>query len=325
MAEPTLPHEDTTRRLHVLHSLKILDAHGDARFERVLRMAKRLFRAAITIVDVAGRHEPGPLRQVLDAFEAAWPPASHVPGAGADIFEVQDARLDPRLGHEMIALEALKIRSYLGCAVRAADGSRLGTLCVLDTRPRSFSTEDLELLAELGEMVNEEFVALSLATSDVLTKLANRRGLEQIAAHILPMAKRLKLPLALVQIDLDGFKQVNDSQGHDAGDRLLVAFARQLLKNFRESDVVARSGGDEFCVLMSGAAEADVRLSLARLEALLARAEGGPIRFSAGVAMFDAARHASLAELAREADARMYEAKRGRRAAAVEPRAVPRI
>jgi diguanylate cyclase (GGDEF)-like protein len=323
MAEQTLPHEDT-RRLHALHSLKILDANGDARFERATRMAKRLFRAALTVVDVAGKRPVGPLRQLLDAFEAARPRHVHTPTAGADIFLVEDARLDPRFAHEVITLEALKIRSYAGCAVYGPDGGRLGTFCILDSRPRKFSTEDLELLAELGEMVQEEFVALSLATSDVLTKLANRRGLEQIASHILPMAKRLKLPLALVQIDLDGFKEVNDSYGHDAGDRLLTAFARQLLKNFRESDVVARSGGDEFCVLMSGAAEANVRQSLSRLEASLARADGGRIRFSAGIAMFDAARHMTLADLVREADVQMYEAKRGKRAARTEGRAIPR-
>jgi len=314
MAEQTSPTEET-RRLHALHSLKILDAHHDARFERATRMATRLFRAAITVVDVAGRGETGPLRQVIDAFEAARPRDPHTPSAGADIFEVQDARQDTRFKREMIALEALKIRSYVGCAVYGTDGSRLGTICVLDTKPRKLTTEDLELLAELGEMVKEEFVALSLATSDVLTKLANRRGFEQIAAHILPMAKRLKLPLALVQIDLDGFKEVNDSQGHEAGDRLLTAFARELLKNFRDSDVVARCGGDEFCVLMSGAAEANVRQSLTRLEALLKRADGRPIRFSAGVAMFDAARHSSLADLVRDADTQMYETKRRRRAA----------
>jgi diguanylate cyclase (GGDEF)-like protein len=311
MADHASPTGDT-RRLHALHSLKILDAHHDGRFERATRMAKRLFRAAITVVDVLG-NQTGPLRQVLDAFEAARPRDALTPGAGADIFEVRDARLDPRFAHEMIALEALKIRSYAGCAVYGPDGGRLGTICVLDSKPRTLSTEDLELLAELGEMVKEEFVALSLATSDVLTQLANRRGFEQIASHILPMAKRLGLPLAFVQFDLDGFKEVNDSLGHEAGDRLLTAFARQLLKNFRESDVVARCGGDEFCVLMSGAAEANVRQSLARLETLLAHADGGPIRFSAGVAMFDAARHSTLADLAREADTRMYETKRGKR------------
>ena len=316
MAEQTLPHEDTTRRLHALHSLKILDANGDARFERAKRMATRLFRAALTVVDVAGRNATGPLRQLLDAFEAAWPRGAHAPGAGADIFVVEDTRLDPRFASDMIALEALKIRSYAGCSIHGPDGSRLGALCILDSKPRRFSTEDLELLAELGEMVQEELVALSLATSDVLTKLANRRGLEQIASHILPMAKRLKLPLALVQIDLDGFKEVNDSHGHEAGDRLLTAFARQLLKNFRESDVVARSGGDEFCVLMSGAAEANVRQTLSRLEAMLASAAGGSIRFSAGIAMFDPARHTSLADLVREADLQMYESKRARRAGA---------
>jgi diguanylate cyclase (GGDEF)-like protein len=314
MAEQTLP-PDETRRLHALHSLKIFDAHGDARFERATRMAKRLFGVALAVVDVAGRSEAGALRRLLAAFEAARPRSEGARGAGPDVFQVPDARRDPRFARETAALDELDVRFYAGCAVHAADGSRLATLCVLDIAPRTFSAEDLELLGELAQMVKQELLALSMAASDVLTKIANRRGFEQIAAHILPMARRLKLPLALVQIDLDGLKEVNDSLGHEAGDRLLSAFARQLLKNFRESDVVARCGGDEFCVLLSGASEAEVRLSLARLEALLVRAESQSIRFSAGVAMFDAARHATLADLVHEADTRMYEAKRGKRSA----------
>src|SRR5215470_15682660 len=121
MAEQTLPTEET-RRLHALHSLKMLGADGDARFERVIRMAKRLFRAAITVVDVAGRDKTGTLKQVLDAFEAVRPSAPQRPGAGADILLVEDTRLDPRFTHETIALEALKIRSYAGCAICGPDG-----------------------------------------------------------------------------------------------------------------------------------------------------------------------------------------------------------
>lgn len=301
---------DETKQLQALHSLKVLDIQPEARLERVTAIAKRLFGVPIAVLGLdEGARDAREHAEAIDLFETAR--ARSALGRGAeDVFIVPDARADKRFGYTPIVHEGRNARFYASCAVRAPDGRRMGTLSLIDTAPRSLSSEDVALLRELGSMIDEALRSLSMATSDALTKLANRRGFESIAAHILPMALRLDIPLSLVQLDLDGFKQVNDSRGHAAGDLMLVAFARQLLKSFRESDVVARLGGDEFCVLLSGAREANVFGSIERLEACLGRGPEPAIRFSAGVATLDPLRHAGVDDLLRDADRRMYECKR---------------
>ncbi|HEX6703699.1 MAG TPA: diguanylate cyclase [Albitalea sp.] len=97
----------------------------------------------------------------------------------------------------------------------------------------------------------ERDTLMSLAHTDALTGLPNRRGLDATLARELPHTTPQKL-LALYMIDLDGFKEVNDRFGHDAGDELLVAAARRLQSSLRASDVVARLGGDEFVVTVNG-------------------------------------------------------------------------
>lgn len=299
---------DETKQLQALHSLKVLDIQPEARLERVTAMAKRLFGVPIVVLGLdEGVREAREHAETVDLFEAARARSTHGRGAD-DVFIVPDAGTDQRFGYTPVVHEGRNARFYASCAVRAPDGRRMGTLSLIDTAPRSLSSEDVALFRELGSMVDEALRSLSMATSDELTKLANRRGFESIAAHILPMALRLAIPVSLVQLDLDGFKRVNDSRGHAAGDLMLVSFARQLLKNFRESDVVARLGGDEFCVLMSGAREANVVGCLERLEDCLGRETA--IRFSAGVATLDPRRHAGVDDLLRDADRRMYECKR---------------
>jgi diguanylate cyclase (GGDEF)-like protein len=93
--------------------------------------------------------------------------------------------------------------------------------------------------------------ALSMAATDALTGLPNRRGMNQALAEALPHSSALKLS-AVYLFDLDGFKPVNDEHGHDVGDGLLVAVAERLRAKLRAVDMVARLGGDEFVVLASG-------------------------------------------------------------------------
>jgi diguanylate cyclase (GGDEF)-like protein len=317
MAEPFATGEET-KRLHALQSLKVLDAQPAVRFERITRLAQRVFDVPLAAVRLPAYDGVASAehRALLEAIDQVLDRARH---AGArsktarDVVVVPDLRADSRFKQRMLRLDGRAVRFCAACAIHAPHGSRVGTLYVLDVVPRTLSVSDSQLFAELGGMASAELASLSIATSDPLTLLANRRGFEQIASHILPMAKRLILPVALVHIDLDGFKSINDNQGHAAGDRLLAQFARHLLKNFRESDVVARLGGDEFCVLMSGATEPAVLEALRRLQMRLEQCGPEPVRFSAGLAMFDPARHASVADLLRDADERMYSSKRGKR------------
>jgi diguanylate cyclase (GGDEF)-like protein len=309
-----------TMRLQALHSLKIFDTQSEARFDRVTRMARRLFNVPLAVLRLTDRRDavPGEHGDVIAALEAMRAPHSRDVVIVPDVLADSRLRGDARLAGTAPVVEGIAVRFFAGYPVCAPDGSRLGTLCLIDRVPRTLSAEDKELLNELGAMIDEALRSWSMATSDALTKLANRRGFECIASHLLPIAKRLRLALSLVQIDLDGFKEINDSQGHEAGDRLLVTFAKHLLKNFRQSDVVARLGGDEFCVLMSGTVEEQVRQSLHRLKCRLETVGGGAIRFSAGIATFNAHRHSAIEDLLREADQRMYEIKRRKHSPAPE-------
>jgi diguanylate cyclase (GGDEF)-like protein len=92
---------------------------------------------------------------------------------------------------------------------------------------------------------------VTLAQTDPLTGLANRRGLDEMLAAALPNCTPQKL-LAVYVLDLDGFKQVNDRYGHDTGDEMLVAVGRRLKNSLRTTDVVARVGGDEFVIVVTG-------------------------------------------------------------------------
>ena len=149
-----------------------------------------------------------------------------------------------------------------------------------------------------------------LATSDPLTRLQNRRAFLDAGAFEVDRSKRYGHPLAVVFLDLDDFKQLNDTKGHDAGDTALRATAGALLGVLRSSDRVARMGGDEFAVLLpeigyDAAIDAGQKISIAVNNALR---DFPPVRGSIGVAWFEDAHHTFPAML-KAADELMYEAK----------------
>ncbi len=155
------------------------------------------------------------------------------------------------------------------------------------------------------------------ARTDALTGLLNRRSfLGEIEAR-LSAARRAARPAALVYVDLDNFKAVNDLHGHPAGDRLLRAFAERLRGNARASDLVARLGGDEFALWLddTDAHGAEAKgLGLLELRAAIAShsaAPEKPLGLSIGLAVFDPVAPESVAQLIERADAAMYTAKRG--------------
>jgi len=169
-----------------------------------------------------------------------------------------------------------------------------------------------------GEKEQVEKVALAsswLADHDSLTGLANRRFLERILDENIRLATLEDNSIAVFFVDLDEFKSVNDTYGHDAGDRVLVAVAARLVSVFREWDYVARVGGDEFVVVAPGvkhvasiASMADKVVESFNEPFMIAE---GPVSVSvsAGVAIF--AEHGSTSqELIRRADEAMYLIKR---------------
>jgi diguanylate cyclase (GGDEF)-like protein/PAS domain S-box-containing protein len=153
------------------------------------------------------------------------------------------------------------------------------------------------------------------AFHDALTGLANRALFADRLDHALARTDRLAAPVAVLFVDLDDFKAVNDGSGHTAGDELLVAVADRLRTTLRPSDTIARLGGDEFAVLIEdgvepGRPEAAAQRVLAALAEPFAAADGAAVRITAsvGIALGAAGQH-DAAELLRHADVAMYSAK----------------
>ena len=238
--------------------------------------------------------------------------------AGDEVLIVPDMHDDDRFRNNPLIQTVPNIRFYAGCPLRSANGDHLGTFCLIDNQPRQFSSQDADTLRELVGMVEAELCSATLATTDELTNISNRRGFYAIAGQALAVCRDMRRPATLVVFDLDGFKVINDDLGHEAGDQTLADFARALLKTFRDSDVVARLGGDEFAVLVTGVTGPEVHRALDRLDERVARRNRGyrdkyALRYSAGVVTFDSERHQDLDELLRDADQCMYSHKRAGR------------
>jgi diguanylate cyclase (GGDEF)-like protein len=153
--------------------------------------------------------------------------------------------------------------------------------------------------------------AQETARTDWLTGLPNTRSFLETAAHEIARARRTHSPLTLAYIDLDGFKAVNDTLGHAAGDELLQKIADALRSRLRDVDVIARLGGDEFAVLFPDTSKDEAERAIERLHPAMddvVRAGGWPVRFSIGAVTHTLPPDTD--ELIRQADAAMYEAKR---------------
>ncbi len=173
--------------------------------------------------------------------------------------------------------------------------------------------------SDISERKNHEQQLEHIARYDSLTKLPNRALFGELLAQTLMQTRRRGQHLAVVFIDLDGFKAVNDTHGHDAGDHVLITLAERMKAALRDGDILARLGGDEFVALMADLADVDA--SAPMLNRLLAAAAQtvnfgeAVMRVSAslGVVFYpqasDPAQEIAADQLLRQADQAMYQAK----------------
>lgn len=189
---------------------------------------------------------------------------------GSDQLVVSDARDDPRFSDNPLVTGAPDIRAYVGSVLEPEEGIRLGTLCVIDTRPRTFDADTLEqldalsdavaallvahrdrllLTNELAREVRESVLLREAAQRDPLTGLLNMAGFRARVEEALRAPKGYE---ALALVDVDHFKQVNDRYGHPFGDRYLKLIAEGLEQGLGQNAIVGRIGGDEFAALLTG-------------------------------------------------------------------------
>jgi diguanylate cyclase (GGDEF)-like protein len=191
--------------------------------------------------------------------------------------------------------------------------SLLGTVLVIMAVLGSYVSANARLRIEMEEK-NERLDYL--ASHDPLTSIPNRRTFFEQAHQCLQRSKRSKNPFALVVIDLNDFKQVNDRLGHKVGDAVLLHLARRLSSGFRDTDFIGRLGGDEFGVLLEPVENAGgVDEVMRRFNAVGAgelEVDGDPVsyQFAAGAAMYPRD-GASVLQLYEAADTAMYHSKKG--------------
>lgn len=169
--------------------------------------------------------------------------------------------------------------------------------------------------AVLGGWHEEAEIAIHhQAITDALTGLNNRRGWSEIGQPLVANANRLNQVMVLLMFDIDHFKKINDGFGHDAGDRALQALSVMLLENRRENDVVARVGGEEFCLLLPGCSVESGSVIDQRLREklpVISEQLGFSVNYSSGLALRQPGE--TLERMMMRADRALYEAKeRGR-------------
>ncbi len=208
------------------------------------------------------------------------------------------------------------------------DGEIAGSLNFADIARERFNPKnDTSLLEQLGVVVSiclsnvaahEELKAL--AFKDPLTGLLNRRAMEKALKREFGRAKRYNTPLSLVFIDLDGFKIVNDTYGHDSGDDLLIFVASAFMEFSRGSDVIARFAGDEFVLILPETDPLEAAQFMERMQAYFAEhpvmimEQAIHVRLSFGIASAKDEAIKDTAALIKRADEALYTDKDGKKA-----------
>jgi diguanylate cyclase (GGDEF)-like protein len=226
---------------------------------------------------------------------------------------VVDAERDPRVNAD--ACHRVGARSLVVVPLVHA-GEAAGVLKVYSAKRAAVGDDEARVLALLGNVIGTGLARAELhdtlaehASTDALTGLANRRSWDDQLARALAHAARSSETASIAVCDVDLLKQVNDREGHAAGDALIQDVARCLQRGARAADLLARIGGDEFALLLPGADRDAAAEVLDRLTAELPRGRS----ISVGIAEWDG--RETPAELLARADARMYKRKRQRPAA----------
>jgi diguanylate cyclase (GGDEF)-like protein/PAS domain S-box-containing protein len=214
---------------------------------------------------------------------------------------------------------------WMGAPLKV-EGRVIGVMAVKSyTQETRFDQVDLNLLefvsAQVAQAIERkrmegEIIALSL--NDELTGLYNRRGFTLLAEHQVSLADREKRSVLLYFGDVDDLKTINDSFGHAQGDLALQEVALILKSSFREADILARFGGDEFVVLAVEASQESADILTERIRDILEAHNQAPSRpyrlsLSSGIVRFDPEHPSTISELIAQADARMYAMKQTRK------------
>jgi diguanylate cyclase (GGDEF)-like protein len=310
-----------TQRLKTLREYRILDTDDEAAFNDLASIAAAVCNTPVALVSLVDAD-----RQWFKArigVDVAETPRDMSFCARAilrpdELMEIEDATQDPRFSHNPLVTDNLKIRFYAGAPLLAEDGTAMGTLCVIDQRPRELTPSQRLAMQALSRQtmayMNLRRLASRLAlqsSTDALTGIWNRRAFDLRLQQEWSKHLRRKAPLSMLMLDVDLFKSFNDSFGHPEGDVALASTARIVSQTLRTEDFCARYGGEEFAVLLPELDTEAAFLTAERLRLAVANAvwPHRPITVSIGVSSMVPMGDANPSTLVARADRALYDAK----------------
>lgn len=268
MLSPEIP-RDEARRQQALDDNELLDTPADPYLDTLVRVVREVFAVKTVLVSLID-HDRQWFKARIGLEADQTPRTISFCGhaiLGTQPFIVEDTQSDPRFQDNPLVVNNPHIRFYAGQPLFSKEGVALGTLCLIDPAPHKLTDKQQSLFSDMATLVegylklrkdSEQTAQLRAALSreqrkamlDPLTQLWNRAGLNHFLPKQQQQADDLGLQLGVLFCDLDYFKKVNDSHGHAAGDQVLWETARRISAAVRPQDVVTRSGGEEFVVLL---------------------------------------------------------------------------
>jgi len=297
MKKPDTPADEEVR-LKSLRSLRILDTPPEERFDRVVRMARRMFDvpvAFISLIDADRQWFKASAGIDFGQISRDQSICAHAI-LGDEPFILTDAATDHRFTDGPLVQGDTKARFYASCPLKLPNGSKIGTLCIVDDHTRILEADDLVLLGDLAATVEREFAVMQSAITDELTGIYNRQGFILAAQHSLNLCVRQDLPATLAYLDLSEFKSINENFGHAEGNRVLNDISRLLKTECRPSDIFARLGADQFVSLFINAPRESADGIMQRFRKLLRNSKrsnvmGYDCTFNYGIVEYDFREH----------------------------------
>jgi diguanylate cyclase (GGDEF)-like protein len=276
--------DDEDARLASLRRMHILSTPAEEPFDRITRVAAHAFDVPVVLISIVDADRQWFKSSV--GFAEQQTPRSisfcgHVVHSG-QMMIVEDASQDQRFADNPLVCSESHVRFYAGRPLRNHEGYVVGTLCLIDRKPRSLSRNEAQVLDDLGNWAETVFMArgLSSAMEGVLTELDeakresmidpwlrtwNRSAIMDILSRENDHANREGSELSILMLDVDRFKSINDVYGHPAGDAVLVEVVRTIRNQLRSYDSIGRYGGEEFMVVLPDAGEKEAMKLAERL------------------------------------------------------------
>jgi diguanylate cyclase (GGDEF)-like protein len=314
LTDPKL--QDEPGRLAALHRYEVLDTPREEAFDRITELVRTVLAipiCAVSLVDADRQWFKACAGESLTQTSRDISFCTHTIQE-REAFHVSDTKLDPRFAENPLVTGTPFIRSYLGAPLSAPDGYNVGALCAIDVVPRTYSPDQQQILQSFASLVVDELELRRIAQVDHLTGAASRRGFTLELEKAMARFKRSGHPTALILLDIDHFKQVNDTYGHAVGDFVLKTVAGALSGQMRRGDTLGRLGGEEFGILLqdtrkSPALETAERLRMHLQSLQIAHQPAFRVTASFGASNLDP-QITSVEEWLARADQAMYEAKR---------------